>query len=231
MNPARDKIRPRISPDAPMAILFLSDSGIDGSEDRRQEDRWVDRQTGVETWGETDSYIPQSVTRGLLRLACSTTQEIFSPDLHQFKTKRSINISQLDQKDQSGPGAAGHECLAAVTLTWVCTPGESGSGRTSHHQPAHQWRSHQCWPPVHLSSSSLRSVWGRSRRHCTPTWKDVCQQGAFQSGAWRRVRLETEFISFSFCSDRQWVFVCVIYLHTHLYEPWSEFISDQFDLF
>ncbi|GLD71689.1 H-2 class II histocompatibility antigen, E-S beta chain-like protein, partial [Lates japonicus] len=37
MNPARDKIRPRISPEAPMAILFLSDSGMDGSEDRQHK--------------------------------------------------------------------------------------------------------------------------------------------------------------------------------------------------
>lgn len=33
MNPARDKTRPRISPEAPMASLFFSDSGMDGSED------------------------------------------------------------------------------------------------------------------------------------------------------------------------------------------------------
>ena len=53
----------------------------------RQRDRRVSRQTGEPPRRETDRCLPQSVTRGVFRLACSTTQEMVSPDLWEHMTR------------------------------------------------------------------------------------------------------------------------------------------------
>ena len=54
MSPDRAKIRPMTRHEAPMAILFLSDSGIDGSDKRETIKRQTGSQTGRQVARETD---------------------------------------------------------------------------------------------------------------------------------------------------------------------------------
>lgn len=75
-------------------------------------------------------------------------------------------------------------------LTWVCTPSGSGPGRANHHLQTLQWKWCQRLFPVHFSTSSLWSVWGRSHRRCKPTWQDGDNQEPSWSEVWLMVSLE-----------------------------------------
>lgn len=145
MNPARDKITPRLSPDAPMAIWFLSASGMDGSEGRQTgADRQVSVRTGRQAGAEqADGCLPQGVTRGSFRLACSTTQEIFSPDLLQHiraSVRRHLGLVEPQVSVLDSPGRVlqvGVQLVVPVPVCQLLGGGHIMADLSSIPEPAH----------------------------------------------------------------------------------------------
>lgn len=132
-----------------MATLFLSDSGMDGSEDRqgdglaerqveRQTDRYADRQVltpvGNQRFTQTDVL---HHTRDLLSRPADTqtsTSVVVLINLDHLDHLDHLDLDQLDLSELklAGPAPPG----GGGGLTWACTPGGSGSGSTNPRLPA-----------------------------------------------------------------------------------------------